>query len=146
MNPRVLAQPSFQALLDLVPFFEPRTGVPEAMNQTKVDKMRRFVEVVVDSGPMQPLIALMRKTGHPFVKDKATMLRSMYSLWFDMFPRVGSRPDSSAFEHVFIGEEHKGQVAGMHNWAVISKLENDNAKPLNYRGFIVKRAVSATMN
>ncbi|XP_052313504.1 uridylate-specific endoribonuclease B-like [Oncorhynchus keta] len=42
----------------------------------------------------------------------------LYRIWFVLYARRGtSRPDSSGFEHVFVGETRGGRtVIGFHNW------------------------------
>merc|ERR1712087_214839 len=42
----------------------------------------------------------------------------LYELWFAPYRRAGGKNnnDSSGFEHVFVGEEKKGKITGLHNW------------------------------
>lgn len=142
MEPDVLAQPTFKALLDLVPMFEPKIGQKESWDQAKQDKISDFLDLMVASGPMQPLMTLLNNKGHPYAENNTVLKNALHTIWFDMFARTGNgNLDSSAFEHVFIGEIKKKKVAGMHNWAVIHKFENDAANKLDYRGYIDKLAV-----
>lgn len=39
----------------------------------------------------------------------------VYDLWLAPYRRV-TENDSSGFEHVFVGEESKGKITGLHNW------------------------------
>ena len=60
-------------------------------------------------------------------------------VWFTPYPRSKnySNPiDSSAFEHVFLGETKKKtkEVGGLHNWIQAYLLEKKN--DLNYTGYI----------
>ncbi|KAF4522502.1 hypothetical protein B566_EDAN002587 [Ephemera danica] len=59
----------------------------------------------------------------------------LLKLWFTMFPRAGGRSEigSSSFEHVFMGEVHRGEVSGFHNWVFFHNEEK--AGRANYRGF-----------
>uniref|UniRef100_A0A183T5M3 Uridylate-specific endoribonuclease n=1 Tax=Schistocephalus solidus TaxID=70667 RepID=A0A183T5M3_SCHSO len=41
--------------------------------------------------------------------------------------------DSSAFEHVFLGEKNKGKVSGFHNWFVFCDQEANG--DIDYHGF-----------
>ncbi|CAD5232683.1 unnamed protein product [Bursaphelenchus xylophilus] len=138
IRPSVLNWPSFKALLDLVPLFNPQTGIAEVNSPDKQKKQRAFITAVFNSGPFKQLIDVLRKKNHPFAKT--VLNQTMHDLWFGLFSRAKGRLDSSAFEHVFIGEAKNGEVSGMHNWAVINKFENDPKSTFNYRGFIIKRA------
>ncbi|CAD5234435.1 unnamed protein product [Bursaphelenchus xylophilus] len=140
IRPSVLNQPSFKALLDLVPLFNPQTGIAEDNSPDKQKKEKAFIMAVFNSGPFKQLIDVLRKKNHPFAKTPDVLKQSMYDLWFGMFSRAKGKLDSSAFEHVFIGEAKNGEVSGMHNWVVINNFENDPKNTLNYRGFIIKRA------
>ncbi|CAD5229362.1 unnamed protein product [Bursaphelenchus okinawaensis] len=140
IRPQVLQQPSYKALLDLVPYFNPQTGVAEDASPAKVTKQRAFIMAVFNSGPFKQLIDVLRKSNHPFAKSPDTLKQAMYDMWFGTFSRARGKQDSSAFEHVFLGEAKNGEVSGMHNWVVINQLENDEKNKLNYRGFIIKRA------
>ena len=57
-------------------------------------------------------------------------------IWFQLYRRKVDN-DSSAFEHVFVGEEKDGAVIGFHNWVqfFIEELKGN----LNYLGFILPR-------
>ncbi|VDO59326.1 unnamed protein product [Haemonchus placei] len=63
----------------------------------------------------------------------------MYQLWFGRYSRARGVLDSSAFEHVFVGEEKNGEVSGLHNWVRFFTLENNATEKFDYQGFIVKR-------
>ena len=41
--------------------------------------------------------------------------------------------DSSAFEHVFVGEQKGSKVLGLHNWVQLYMLEKEGK--LNYHGW-----------
>ncbi|VDN27515.1 unnamed protein product [Dibothriocephalus latus] len=41
--------------------------------------------------------------------------------------------DSSAFEHVFVGEIRKGKVSGFHNWVMF--CEQEAKGEIDYHGF-----------
>ncbi|KAF7261929.1 hypothetical protein EG68_00818 [Paragonimus skrjabini miyazakii] len=47
-----------------------------------------------------------------------------------------SRRDSSAFEHVFVGENREFEVLGLHNWLQFARLEQMG--DLNYLGHTPK--------
>lgn len=62
--------------------------------------------------------------------------RTLWDTWFKLYRRDTSG-DSSAFEHVFVGEFRHGQVIGFHNWINFYLLEK--CKQVDYRGFILPR-------
>ncbi|CAD5219139.1 unnamed protein product [Bursaphelenchus xylophilus] len=136
----ILSQPSYKALLDLAPLFNPQTGIAEDNSPAKQQKERAFIMAVFSSGPFTQLINVLRSKNHPFAKSPDTLKQSMFELWFGMFSRAKGKLDSSAFEHVFLGEAKNGEVSGMHNWVVMNNLENGPKGALDYRGFIIKRA------
>ena len=43
--------------------------------------------------------------------------------------------DSSAFEHIFVGESRDGEVLGFHNWMRFYQLEKNGY--IDYKGFYV---------
>jgi len=69
----------------------------------------------------------------PNLREFKTALNSM---WFQLYRRKAEN-DSSAFEHVFVGEERDGKIIGFHNWIQFF-LEELKGK-LNYLGFILPR-------
>ena len=62
----------------------------------------------------------------------------MKSIWFTLYPRSknwNNTIDSSAFEHVFLGESKKTKViGGLHNWIQAYFLEKEDN--LDYTGYI----------
>ena len=51
--------------------------------------------------------------------------------------------DSSAFEHIFVGESRDGEVLGFHNWMRFYQLEKNGY--IDYKGFYVSKLYSATI-
>jgi poly(U)-specific endoribonuclease len=81
----------------------------------------------------------------------ADLKQLLFNLWFKMYKRDkhSRSADSSAFEHVFVGEISKdfksGEyiIKGFHNWIQIYMQEKNNGK-LNYKGY--KRPRSRGLN
>ena len=63
-------------------------------------------------------------------------------IWFDQYPRAldSNIPDSSGFEHVFVGEIEGTKVRGMQNWVQFYMLEQ--AGTINYHGYFKSDEVS----
>ena len=47
--------------------------------------------------------------GHPFAKDASTFKKWIDQLWFQHYSRACGMPDTSGFEHVFMGEVRQGE-------------------------------------
>jgi len=56
-----------------------------------------------------------------------------------MYSRQKGVPDTSAFEHIFVGEMllKDNEVGGMHNWLRFYQLEQMGA--VDYSGYVIKR-------
>ena len=80
--------------------------------------------------------------GHPFARDPTTFRYWVAQLWFVHYSRARGLPDTSGFEHIFMGETKNGEISGMHNWLRFYLLEKDVSENFDYKGFIVKRFVS----
>ena len=50
------------------------------------------------------------------------MRAQLGALWFTLYRREAAN-DSSAFEHVFLGEVRDGKVIGLHNWLTLLREE-----------------------
>lgn len=64
----------------------------------------------------------------------------MNNLWFNMYgrsyeTRKRRTEDSSAFEHVFVGETRDGDILGFHNWMRFYQLEKQGI--IDYKGYYV---------
>ncbi len=72
----------------------------------------------------------------------ADLKQLLFNLWFKMYKRdrQSRAPDSSAFEHVFVGEISRDFktgdmiIKGFHNWIQIYMQEKNGGK-LNYKGY-----------
>lgn len=65
-------------------------------------------------------------------KEQHNLLRR---LWFDFYPRnKNTEQTSSGFEHVFLAEEKKGKIIGLHNWIYFAEAEKRGA--LDYQGWM----------
>ena len=58
-------------------------------------------------------------------------------MWFDMYPRDGSSPGSSGFEHVFMGELTRDQTTGFHGWLYFYNQEQ--VESMDYFGYMFYR-------
>ncbi|CAP24636.2 Protein CBG03808 [Caenorhabditis briggsae] len=77
--------------------------------------------------------------GHPIATSPQNFRFWIGQLWFSHYSRALGRPDTSGFEHVFIGEAKNGEISGLHNWLRFYVLENNRTENFDYKGFTVKR-------
>lgn len=79
-------------------------------------------------------------------RDVGAFKRQLYDIWFKLYRRTrGCRAlDSSAFEHVFVGETRgKDEVIGFHNW--IQFYLQEKAGNVDYQGYILGRKVGCLL-
>ena len=82
----------------------PQTGLPEVETEEERGEVSEFLQEVIQSPPMQKLYQLLQQKGHLFAGSPSTFRSSLQQLWFGQYSRAKGEPDSSGFEHVFIGE------------------------------------------
>jgi poly(U)-specific endoribonuclease len=135
----ILRRPTFQALIKMLGNFSPQAGITEPDNdKTKADVVN-FINTIFGSKPWTVLTNLLRQKNYPLAKDPNTLKNAIKMMWFDHYSRAKGVPDSSAFEHVFIGELKNGEVSGLHNWVTFYIRERNFTQQFDYKGFIVKR-------
>ena len=74
------------------------------------------------------------KAKKKFEGGMAEFEKQLHKIWFDLYTREGE-DDSSAFEHIFVGEVRKGAATGMCYTLIRSKF--DFIQKINSREFIV---------
>ncbi|KAL5249544.1 hypothetical protein ACHWQZ_G018420 [Mnemiopsis leidyi] len=117
-NEDLFQRESYKRFYDLLDNYESAVGVEEVMTHMEIIEMKKFVDVVVSSRPMQ--IAkeyLVEKNWAP--SDEENFKDWLWDVWFTLYKRGrgrGRTGDSSGFEHVFVGEIRNGSVIGFHNW------------------------------
>lgn len=71
--------------------------------------------------------------------DVGEFKKLLNRIWFDLYYRErGGRPDSSGFEHVFVGEIRDEKVSGFHNW--IRFYMEERKGNVDYKGYIKPRS------
>ncbi|KAI6205429.1 hypothetical protein M3Y94_00791100 [Aphelenchoides besseyi] len=135
----VLRRPTYEHLLALFDNFERTTGVSEQDTPEEIEEIKRFIDLVVETRPWKVLIEFLKSKNHPFVSNPSTLKRMLRQLWFDHYSRARGLADTSAFEHIFIGETKNGEISGLHNWLRLYELERNVSSRFDYRGFLVKR-------
>nr|CAD2181033.1 unnamed protein product [Meloidogyne enterolobii] len=120
----LLLSESVPKLLKLYDNYEPFTGRPEIETIEEKNEIKDFLD----------------SKDHPIAKNQSVFRHSLEQLWFGQYSRSLGQPDSSGFEHVFIGEFKQGIVSGLHNWIRFLYLEkNKNNFHFDYKGYLIKR-------
>uniref|UniRef100_A0A0N4Z141 Endoribonuclease n=1 Tax=Parastrongyloides trichosuri TaxID=131310 RepID=A0A0N4Z141_PARTI len=140
VNTSIFRKPTYKAYIDLMDNYIPDVGTPEQTTQEENNEMTTFYEAIMKTEIGSKLFNLLKTKGHPYAKDKKTFKKWIMQLWFGLYSRAKGVPDTSGFEHVFIGEIKNGEVSGLHNWIRLYFLETNSGKEnFDYMGFLVKR-------
>ena len=99
------------------------------------------MQAILATGPIKYLGEYLR--ARRIIRAAGDLKQLLHDLWFRMYKRDRSSkgPDSSGFEHVFVGEVstdyRSGEqiVKGLHNWIQIHRQEIILSGKLNYRGY-----------
>ncbi|VDN09448.1 unnamed protein product [Dibothriocephalus latus] len=119
---------SFRALLDN---YKAEVGVSEQETPNEKQEQEIFLNSLMKSPIIKEvhkyLVSIRLAPRTP--RDFKELLRK---LWFTPYRR-GRPNDSSAFEHVFVGEIKNGKVSGFHNW--ITFCDQEAKGEIDYHGF-----------
>ncbi|KAF8565290.1 hypothetical protein P879_08649 [Paragonimus westermani] len=119
--------PAFINLLDN--YYGP-TGVREMDTSEELHEIEEFLDKIMETPVMQGTWKFLQRKGLP-LNSPEEFRQLLRMLWFKTYKRKRSG-DSSAFEHVFVGERKGSKVSGFHNWIRFAQLEA--VKALEYRG------------
>lgn len=108
------------------------TGIQETFGAKEVAEMDQFLKAFSQTKPgmylHQYLVAKRLCSGDPI-----SFQRMLHDIWFKLYKREAHN-DSSAFEHVFLGETRGEEILGFHNW--IYFYYEEKAQRLNYQGYV----------
>ncbi|XP_063751157.1 uridylate-specific endoribonuclease B isoform X2 [Eleginops maclovinus] len=124
------------AFISLLDNYVSDTGEPEIVTPEEVAENHKFLDCIIQTPTMK--IAhkyLAEKNLSP--KDETKFKEQLYRIWFELYARKGaSKPDSSGFEHVFVGETRGGRIViGFHNW--IQLYLQEKMGHIDYKGYSV---------
>ncbi|XP_077361890.1 uridylate-specific endoribonuclease B [Festucalex cinctus] len=136
VDENIFQKETFSAFISLLDNYVSDTGEPEIVTPEEVAENHKFLDAIVKTPPMK--IAhryLVAKNLSP--RDETQFKEQLYTIWFELYARRGSsRPDSSGFEHVFVGETRGGRtVIGFHNW--IQLYLQEKLGHVHYKGYSV---------
>ncbi|KAE9419064.1 hypothetical protein Angca_005113 [Angiostrongylus cantonensis] len=134
----LLRKSSYTQFIALTDNFNRETGVAEPRVSEKRE-ISNFLNNVLQSKPWKMLYDFLKQKGHPFANTPNIFRYWVEQLWFMHYSRARGRPDTSGFEHVFMGEEKNNEISGLHNWIRFYILENNATENFDYKGFIIRR-------
>jgi len=106
----------FMRLLDN---YERTTGTAETVDAEETAEVRAFLDALCSTPVMIFVFEYIKKHGKdPRTKGLETTAdfhNLLWELWFSPYRRFKAN-DSCGFEHVFVGEESRGKITGLHNW------------------------------
>ncbi|XP_046573099.1 uridylate-specific endoribonuclease-like isoform X2 [Haliotis rubra] len=133
VNSNLLSRPLYKTLFALYDDYEPRLGVSDPLSVSDRVDISHFLDVVMASPVMKETHTYLEDHGL-YTGDMTAFRKKIFSLWFDPYPRSKGKPnDSSAFEHVFVGEYKGTKTEGLHNW--VRFYYEEKAGHINYLGY-----------
>ncbi|XP_047234825.1 uridylate-specific endoribonuclease B [Girardinichthys multiradiatus] len=136
VNENIFKKETFLAFISLLDNYESDTGVPEIVTPEEVAENHRFLDAIIQTSTMKIAHKYLVEK-HLSPQDETEFKEQLYRIWFELYARRGSsRPDSSGFEHVFVGETRGGRtVIGFHNW--IQLYLQEKLGHIDYKGYSV---------
>ncbi|XP_005990888.1 uridylate-specific endoribonuclease C [Latimeria chalumnae] len=130
---------SYSAFMLLLDNYEMSTGIAETLTEEEIAEENHFLDIILETKVMKLAHQYLveKNLAEPDLKDFKTQL---YKIWFQLYSRTGNRgkPDSSGFEHVFVGETKRGhEIMGFHNWIQFYLQEKRNN--IDYKGYVARR-------
>ncbi|KAG7262691.1 hypothetical protein CRUP_026055 [Coryphaenoides rupestris] len=121
----IFQKETFKAFISLLDNYVSDTGEPEIVTPEEEAENHKFLDSIIRSATMK--IAhkhLVEKNLSP--ESDTEFKKQLYRIW----------PDSSGFEHVFVGETRRGRtVIGFHNW--IQLYLQEKLGHIDYKGYSV---------
>jgi len=132
--------PTTKTFIALLDNYERETGVAEKVTREEKEEMSHFKDALCRTLVLRFVLEYLKVHG----KDaRCRKLRSMldlqnllHDLWFEPYRRFKAN-DSSGFEHVFVGEESRGKITGLHNW--VQYYIEEKKGNVNYEGWVGKQ-------
>lgn len=134
-------RPTYRSFIALLDNYSAQTGESEKVTSNERRENQQFIDAVMQTGPMQFCHSYCRvhAKSKDVPSDTGGFKKLLHRIWFDLYyrERNGGKPDSSGFEHVFVGEIRDEKVSGFHNW-IRFYLEEQKGN-VDYRGYIKPR-------
>ncbi|KAM9788663.1 uridylate-specific endoribonuclease B [Neosynchiropus ocellatus] len=136
VDENIFKKETFLAFISLLDNYESDTGEPEIVTAEEEAENHKFLDSIIQTTTMKIAHKYLVEK-HLSPPDEAGFKAQLYTIWFELYARRGSsRPDSSGFEHVFVGETRGGRtVIGFHNW--IQLYLQEKLGHIDYKGYSV---------
>ena len=130
---------TYSTFMKLMDNYSSETGKQETITEEEMNEQWAFIDAICDTDVM--------KYTHQWLAERELAPEEMdefkeclNDIWFNMYGRSYQErkrriEDSSAFEHIFVGETRDGDILGFHNWLRFYQLEK--AGYIDYRGYYV---------
>ncbi|CAH1758356.1 15935_t:CDS:2 [Entrophospora sp. SA101] len=125
--------PTYNLFYLLLDNYIPETGIPEKVDVLELKENEQFIKACMQTAPMIYVYKYLKALG-VFPGDRLSFEKKINHLWFDLYTREGGAKDSSAFEHVFVGEIRNNEAKGFHNWITLYFYERSGK--IDYEGFV----------
>jgi len=131
---RVFSRPTYQLFRALLDNYESEVDKPEVVTPEEELENWKFIDAIMETEVMKEthrfLVAQRRASA-----DVHQFKQQLYDIWFRLYKRTleDRAVNSSAFEHVFVGESRDHAVTGLHNW--IQFYLQEKAGHVDYRGY-----------
>ncbi|XP_078063561.1 uridylate-specific endoribonuclease B-like, partial [Mustelus asterias] len=137
VNEEFFKKKTFSAFISLLDNYEADTREPETITPEEEQEIHTFLDAVMETRVLQIAHRYLVKKGRAKM-SKEEFKQQLYDIWFSLYARNGSsQPDSSGFEHVFVGETRGGRtVIGFHNW--IQFYLQEKLGHVDYRGYTME--------
>lgn len=131
----LLRFPTYRTFNDLLDNYDPQLGRAEVESSQEKAEIDRFVDAIFATHVANLTFQFVQNTGK--FNSRSQFQDYVKQTWFGGFRRGGSSPtvlDSSAFEHVFLGERNSEKMtSGLHSW--IQYLLQERAGYMHYCGW-----------
>lgn len=130
--------PTYAAFIALLDNYTAETGSAELVSREEREENSRFLNLIMDTKPMRYVHQYLVSKHKTQATTREAFIAELNTLWFGLYKRKVQN-DSSAFEHVFLGEiqREKNEVSGFHNW--IQLYLEERRGTFDYRGYIKPR-------
>lgn len=114
------SHPVTKAYISLLDNYERETGKEERATAEEKQEMAQFLDALCRTKVIKFVFAYLKANGGADarcggIKSLLDFQNIISDLWMAPYRRF-KKNDSSGFEHVFVGEEKRGKIIGLHNW------------------------------
>lgn len=128
-NLKKFKTPTYKYFLKISKFFSREIGVTETETEYKTEEIMKFINAMCNTQIFLYLYYFL--SDRKIVNHLLDFPKYIYELWFGSITKK-SINDSSAFEHIFIGEVSDKKILGFHNW--IQFYMEEKIGRINYYG------------